>query len=184
MIESPRVVVVGMDYSPLAEAALHRALRLTEGAPHATVHAVTVARHAGKTVILPDGARMSSWAASEAVRLQLAERVKQWPSVGPANLRVVGHVRGGPPAKALLDMAFRLNAECIVIGSHGGDPSDVSRVGGVAKEILADAKVDVHVEAPLTQSATRPQAFDPLRFAYVFGTGKRRARHELAMRSL
>jgi nucleotide-binding universal stress UspA family protein len=177
-------VIVGMDYSPLSEAALHRALRMTEGAPHATIHAVTVARHVGSNVVLPDGSVMSKWAAGEAVRLHLAERVRQWPNTGPANLRVVGHVRGGSPAKALLDMAFRTGAECIVIGSHGGSVSDVMRVGSVAQEVLTEAKLDVHLEAPLTQTPAVTHEFDPLRFAFVFGTGKRRTRDELALRSL
>jgi nucleotide-binding universal stress UspA family protein len=184
MIEAPRVVVVGMDYSPLAEAALHRALRLTEESPHATIHAVTVAERAGKNVRLPDGTVLSQWAALDAVRVQLAERVKQWPNAGPANLRVVGHVRGGNPAKALLDMTFRTGASCIVVGAHSGSPREIHRVGGVARQVLDQAKVEVHLESPITQMPRDRHDFDPLRFAYVFGTGRRKTRDELALRSL
>ncbi len=184
MIEAPRVVVVGMDYSLLAEAALHRALRLTEESPHATIHAVTVGERAGKNVRLPDGTVLSQWAALDAVKVQLAERVKQWPSAGPANLRVVGHVRGGNPAKALLDMAFRTGASCVIVGTHGGSPTDLYRVGSVARQVLDEAKVEVHLESPITQTTRERHDFDPLRFAYVFGTGRRKARDELALRSL
>lgn len=184
MIEAPRVVVVGMDFSPLAEAALHRALRLTEASPHATIHAVTVGRRAGKDVRLPDGSVLSQWAALDVVRLHLAERVKQWPQSGPANLRVVGHVRGGNAAKALLDVAFRTGSSCIVVGAHSGDPADVYRVGSVTRQVLDEARVDVHVESPITQMTTERADFDPLRFAYVFGTGRRKTRHDLAMREL
>src|SRR5690554_3868093 len=114
-MQTARVIVVGFDYSPLSEAALHRALRMTEAVPFATLHAVTVGTRVGADVRLPDGAVMSQWAAVEAVRIHLRERVRAVPDIGARNLRVIGHVRGGEPSQAILDLAFTCNAEKIVM---------------------------------------------------------------------
>jgi nucleotide-binding universal stress UspA family protein len=181
-MQAARVIVVGLDYSPLSEAALHHALRMTEAVPFATLHAVTVGERVGQQVRLPDGAVMSEWAAVEAVRLHLRERVRALPQVGARNLRVLGHVRGGQPAEAILELAFTCNAERILVGAHSESGTQRLGVGAVAREVLAKAPVSVHVEMPMAAAPT-PKPFDPLRWAFVFGTGRRRPKEELGLRS-
>jgi hypothetical protein len=84
----------------------------------------------------------------------------------------------------LLDMTFRTGASCVIVGAHGGPSSDLYRVGSVARQVLDGAKVEVHIESSITQTTRERRDFDPLRFAYVFGTGRRKTRDELALRSL
>lgn len=183
-MQAARVIVVGLDYSPLSETALHRALRMTEAVPFATLHAVTVGERIGDQVRLPDGAVMSQWAAVESVRLHLRERVRALPHVGARNLRVLGHLRGGDPAQAVLDLAFTSNAERILVGAHSESGTSRLGVGRVAREVLAKAPVSVHVEMPMEASPT-PVPFDPLRWAFVFGTGRRRPKDDgLGLRSI
>ncbi len=183
-MQAPRVVVVGLDFSPLSELALHRAMRATEAAPYATIHAVCVGRKEGGEVHLPDGSHLSEWAAMDSVRFRLAQMVKHWPHVGPANLRVVGHVRAGDPPKALLDMGFKTNAEKIFVGAHSQAQSGVFGIGSVARRVLSDSPVEVHVEAPMTSDLAPAPTFDPMRWAFVFGTGTRKARDDLGMHEL
>ncbi|NLE86656.1 MAG: universal stress protein [Myxococcales bacterium] len=181
-MQTARVIVVGFDYSPLSEAALHRALRMTEAVPFATLHAVTVGTRVGADVRLPDGAVMSQWAAVEAVRIHLRERVRAVPDIGARNLRVIGHVRGGEPSQAILDLAFTCNAEKIVMGAHSATDDHGGTLGQVAQRVLAQAPIGVHVETAVA-SAPTPAPFDPLRWAFVFGTGNRRSKGALSAHS-
>lgn len=181
-MQTARVIVVGFDYSPLSEAALHRALRMTEAVPFATLHAVTVGTRVGSDVRLPDGAVLSQWAAVEAVRVHLRERVRALPEVGARNLRVIGHVRGGEASQAILDLAFSCNAERIVVGAHSAADDHRGAVGQVAQRVLSRAPVGVHVETAVA-AAPPPVPFDPLRWAFVFGTGHRRPKGTLGTRS-
>ena len=181
-MQTARVIVVGFDYSPLSEAALHRALRMTEAVPFATLHAVTVGTRVGPDVRLPDSAVMSQWAAVEAVRIHLRERVRALPEVGARNLRVIGHVRGGDPADAILDLAFSCNAERIVLGAHSAVNDHRGGVGRVAQKVLTKASVGVHVETAVAAAPT-VVPFDPLRWAFVFGTGHRRPKGAPGARS-
>lgn len=173
-MRTARVILVGLDYSPLSEAALHRALRCTAASPFATLHAVTVAERVGDQVRLPGGTTLTEWAAANAVRTQLRERVRALPGVGSRNLRVIGHLRSGSPSCAILELATTSGAERIVLGAHSEANTSRLTLGRVALEVAARSPIEVHLETPLPCAPARRSPADPVRWAFVFGSGRRR----------
>lgn len=171
-MQSPRVILVALDYSPLSEAALHKALRMTEAVSYATIHAVTVGERLGDRVRLPDGTTLYHWSALDAVRTHLRERVRALPGVGARNLRVMGHVRTGDPIQGILDLAFTANVEHIVVGAHSREGMHRLDIGRVAGAVVSRASVQVSVEMPVAAAPAPRRPFDPLRWANALGPSR------------
>jgi nucleotide-binding universal stress UspA family protein len=165
---APQIQLVGYDGSSLSERALRRAVVDASQLDFAVLHVVTVVEELGDEVRLPSGERMSRWAALRTLRLTVDQLLEAF-GVPARLLRVSGHLRGGDPAQALIDLAYRHHVERLLVGAHGDSPGALGRIGGVAGRVLRLADFPVHVESPLLTAAPRRTNFDPLRFAFVFG---------------
>ncbi|SEP76518.1 universal stress protein [Natrinema salaciae] len=70
-------------------------------------------------------------------------------NVAPVRLATAGDVktarRSGAPAETLLEAADEVDADEIVVGTHGGDPEATRELGSTARRLLGDASRPVVV---------------------------------------
>ncbi len=120
----PYVIVVGIDYSAPSEAALERALELGAEKPNAEVHVVhAVPPEAAYT---PDGAvpvTMREGGTREALKV-LATQVenalaRQRDRAGAVPKRTLSHIRIDIAPSELAQVAADLEADLVVVGTHG-----------------------------------------------------------------
>ena len=149
--DSPaRHLVVGVDYSELSRRALLAALDIAAHHAVAQVHIVAVARGLGPHV--PDGADEQAREAFRAgAQLSLEAFVEaQVVGLGIESIhqRVFTSVAFGEPAVNILALAERLQAELIVVGTHGRKGLELLTLGSVAEEVLRGAHCPVLVMKP------------------------------------
>jgi nucleotide-binding universal stress UspA family protein len=135
-------VVVGIDGSPVSEAALAFAFEAadTRKVPLVAVHAWTDS--ALEAAVVPP---LLGWDAVETVeQLLLAERLAGWGEKYPDVVvrRVVARER---PAHALIEQAAAVSAQLVVVGSHGRGSAVGLVLGSVSHAVLHHALCPVAV---------------------------------------
>lgn len=146
------ITVVGIDFSDLSDQALDQAL---EGAclrENAEVHVVYVEPE------IPYSAQISSAVAPvpdadvmlERVQQRAAERVGAMGTrLNGARLkRAVAHFRSGSPAECIAQLAADLNADLVVVGSHGRRGLERLLLGSVAERVARLARCPVWIVRP------------------------------------
>lgn len=153
-----RYLVVGFDGSPFSELALFRALQMTEFTQFALVHVVTVLEAEDNFASLPNGIRLSSWAAAEAMRLTVTQLTETSNRLGRF-ARVIPHVRTGATGPALVDFARRYQADMVLVGARGMGDSPAP-LGSIARYLLEELSLPLRVESlPLDRAwAPAPRA--------------------------
>jgi nucleotide-binding universal stress UspA family protein len=148
-------IVVGFDLSPLADRALEEAIGIARRRAPAELHVVTVAQPSGTLVRLPGEAdALSEELARETVRLRVAQLVDDYQSHGgPVGLEriavyVVAGVPAGEPGRVITDLARALDADLIVVGTHGRTGVARIMLGSVAQHVVRDAETSVYVVRP------------------------------------
>jgi nucleotide-binding universal stress UspA family protein len=148
-------IVVGFDLSPLAERALEEAIGIATRRAPSELHVVTVAQPVGTLVRLPGEAdSLSEELARESVRLRVAQIVSDYQAHrGPIELErvavyLVAGLPAGEPGRVISNLARALDADLIVVGTHGR--TGVARVmlGSVAQQVVRDAQTSVYVVRP------------------------------------
>jgi nucleotide-binding universal stress UspA family protein len=148
-------IVVGFDLSPLAERALEEAIGIATRRAPSELHVVTVAQPVGTLVRLPGEAdSLSEELARESVRLRVAQIVSDYQANrGPIELErvavyLVAGLPAGEPGRVISNLARALDADLIVVGTHGR--TGVARVmlGSVAQQVVRDAQTSVFVVRP------------------------------------
>jgi nucleotide-binding universal stress UspA family protein len=138
-----RSVVVGLDESPLAEAAFQVALEQAGGG---TLHVVQVASGF-------DPLHQLEYAA-EQQRLDLGPDQKRLEArvgqllarrVDPASATIVRHVQVGPAAKGIARVARSVDADLVVVGTHGRAGMERLLLGSVAERVLREVGCSVLV---------------------------------------
>jgi nucleotide-binding universal stress UspA family protein len=138
-------VLVALDGSTVAEAALSAASRLPllPGA-RCTMLRVAVAPVLTTTPYLPEGQGVDFEAMDERARQaelyleHLARRCHEdWPTIEKDVVIVFS------PAEAILERAAEVNADLIVVGSHGRGPFSRAVLGSVADKVIRGANVPV-----------------------------------------
>jgi nucleotide-binding universal stress UspA family protein len=155
----PYEIVVGFDFSELSERALAEGIGMASRRLPAELHVVTVAEPAGtRGVRLPgDGEPVREELAQEIVRQRVAEIVKEYQAqhgaIGVERLAiyVLSGLPAGEPAKAITDLARVLDAQLIVVGTHGR--------AGVSRLLLGSVAAQVVREAPCSVQVVRPPDF-------------------------
>lgn len=156
---TPRyVILVGMAFDDADTPALREAARIAALRPHSELHVV----HA-----VDEGAAATATAELMSVdgRLQEApremeRRIDALHAATPQ--RVIGHVRIGAPARAILRTAADLEADVIVVGSHQRRGLKKLMLGSVAAQVLLDAHCPVMVAIPKEHSgAVRTEQMEP-----------------------
>jgi nucleotide-binding universal stress UspA family protein len=152
------VIVVGVDFSAASDLAVQRAFELASEQPNAEVHLVNVVQTYGAQVAYempPDGSALSVLTITEA-RL----RFKHYADAAVAKFseanggrpigRVLAHVRFDAVASEIAQLAADLEADLVVVGTHGRR--------GLARALLGSSAEATVRLAPCPVLVVRPKA--------------------------
>jgi nucleotide-binding universal stress UspA family protein len=151
-------IVVGLDRSAAGDHALREAMRLARQLPDSELHIghVIETQHG-----LHDAARLEQLSAElRSVLEEVREHVRQVcaPAHGDAAFthELVFHIRLGDPAEALHQIAVDVNADLIVVGTHGRHGVERLIQGSVAETLARTAHVSVLIAHPKDFAALQP----------------------------
>ena len=160
------VIVVGLDYSELSDAALARAFELAAREEAADVHVISVlpAVHSDPSY-LPKATLLDGEIASCRLKDYVEAKLRNFSSVhegrsGRVPGRVVSHVRFDAPASGIAQLASDLDADLVVVGTHGRQGLARLMLGSVAEGVLRLAPCPVLIMRPKSQLADGP-TIDP-----------------------
>jgi universal stress protein A len=143
-----KVLVVGADFSEYGDAALRDAYelaRLQQGdATLNVVHVVPL-----RTAMSQDDALLASLPDIDHLDQDLSNYVSDaLRALGDEKTRVVTHLRVGDPARQIAQLAVDLDADAIVVGTHGRRGIARLVLGSVAERVLRYATCPVLVVCP------------------------------------
>jgi nucleotide-binding universal stress UspA family protein len=153
----PKIIVVGVDYSDTSELALAHALEIASTGPRAEVHVVHVTstfhpivgvEHTPETmppVPKPDEMLREL---GEHVDRRLAHFVSRRAVSSPLPERVVLHVRFDAPAQEISELARDLDANLVIVGTHGRRGLSRVLLGSVAEGVVRLSPCPVLVVRP------------------------------------
>jgi len=148
-------IVVGFDFSELAERAIEEALAMAARRPPTTLHIVVVTLQSGDLLLLPDDVNPVSEATGrETVRLRVTKMIDEYHTKrGPTGIDhvVVYVLRGlssGHTGQLIAGVAKDVDAELIVVGSHGRRGIERMLLGSVAERVVREARTSVYVVRP------------------------------------
>lgn len=163
-------IVVAFDFSELSELAFDEALVIARHRPNAHVFTLCVGAPAGDQVRLDVGNRVAvlhEFAAIAVMKLHLAPiTTRMRESEGAAVLPEVTYlVRSGDAASEIVEFAATVDADLIVLGTHGRTALQRIVLGSVAEHVVRQAGCTVLVirekshqrtETPPTPDAGAP----------------------------
>jgi nucleotide-binding universal stress UspA family protein len=150
----PYVLVVGTDYSEGATLAFERALQLASEKTGAEVHVVNVLTRLQSDswidgAVKPAEAALVSWKEAAARLNSYVNKVTEpWRASGKAPMRVIMHQRLDGPAREVAQLAADLEADLVVVGTHGRTGLARLALGSVAEEVVRLAPCPVLVVRP------------------------------------
>lgn len=156
MSTKPYTVVVGTDFSEHAVRALRVAYEHALQHAPAELHVVNVSFAANPAPVAPLAPHMGlvtvPVASIEEQRSALLEHIDselaKLPRSSSAAVRVFGHVLIDTPSLALTQLASQLEAELLVVGSHGLNGVARWLLGSVAEAVVRQATCPVLVVPP------------------------------------
>lgn len=160
------VVVVGVDYSETGELALERAFQMAREHAAFQPHVVHVASNYGPALRVDVGHDAYALSIDEAVK-QLDEYVHRRLDAytqkhgTPLFQRVCAHQRAGAPAEEIAQLASDLEADMVVVGTHGRRGVRHLLLGSVAEGVVRMAPCPVLVVRPHTAALEVPQIQPP-----------------------
>ena len=148
----PYVVVAGVDFSSTGDLAFERAVELCQAQPDATLHAVNVAfmvlgASDLEQALLPDP-RLRVSQVEDRLRAYLEARTKPRRERGESLPRIVAHVRWEVPGEEIAQLAADLEADLVVVGTHGRRGFSRVMLGSVAEAVVRLAPCPVLVVRP------------------------------------
>lgn len=162
----PYVVVVGIDFSEIGDLALQTAFERASDHENGEVHVLYVARSYEQRVLVdaPNEVQtMTMDEASQRLRLHLEARLTYFMTnrgLRPSFVRAVTHLRVDAPAQEIAQLASDLEAELIVVGTHGRRGIRRLMLGSVAEATVRLAPCDVLVVRPRGE-ASEPKIEPP-----------------------
>lgn len=138
---SPRLVILAaLDRTPASDAALQMATSMAAGIPGAELHLITV------EAPLPD-ATAASLPSLDVVLGQARDYIDGARTRASARFtgRVTAHLAVGQPTREILQLAQDLEADFIVVGTHGKRALERMLAGSISLEIVKKAKCAVVV---------------------------------------
>lgn len=145
-------IVVAVDFSELSDRALFAALELSQSHANSELHVVTVGNEDTGAVLLPGPTlRVLPQEEAEAEACKhVDEVVKRFTEQhGALTLeRVAVYVTSGYPAERIVALATAVDADIIVLGTHGRTGFKRIALGSVAEEVVRRAPCTVHVVRP------------------------------------
>ena len=148
-------IVAGFDFSELSERAVAEALDMARYRAPAELHVVTVAERAGVLISLP-GQKLpvTEEKGRELVQKALSELVQAYQAKnGPVGLEriavyVLSRTPAAEPAEFIVGLAHAVDADLIVVGTHGRRGVSRLLLGSVAAQVVRDATTSVSVVRP------------------------------------
>jgi nucleotide-binding universal stress UspA family protein len=155
-MDQPYVVVVGTDYSEHAARALHVALEQGRRHRPAELHVVHAALTIGNEAAFPLDPLtglgpvpiLSAEEQQAALLAHLDEQLAHLPIDETAGLKVYAHLLFEAPGFALTCLASELEADLLVVGSHGRHGLARWLLGSVAEAVVRQASCPVLVVPP------------------------------------
>jgi len=143
-------IVVGVDWSDTGDHALQHAVQLARLLPDTELHVTHVIP---SDPGLHDARKLDEFAREIPSRLSdLRRHVTQVcapPSGSPSfHLDTCFHIRIGKPASAIHQVAVDVDAQMIVVGTHGRTGVDKFMLGSIAEELVRTSRVTVVVARP------------------------------------
>ena len=133
-------VLVPLDSTPLSEKVLSAALRSVDSAGE-----LIVLRVRADAAPLESVGTRNDLDQVERETLELVQRATTAALVASSNVRIRSEVRSGPLAATILDAATELEADLIVMGTHGRRSLTEQLTGSVTERIVAQAAPSVFV---------------------------------------
>lgn len=161
-MDQTRRIVVGVDASDLGTGALSYALDMAVAQPHTEVHAIRVIEPMVDPLV---GAIPSTRDELDVLKDLLHEAIqREIRNRGELKVAaVVAHVAIGAPARAIADLAAQLDADTVVVGTHGRRGLKRALLGSVAEEVVRVAGCPVIVVRPKEHPAdARAPEIEPL----------------------
>lgn len=169
--KKPYVIVVAIDYSESGTLAFHRALELAAEKPSARVHVINVlpVYQSGMNVDGVGGAWAGSLPSVEAATARLTAYVTQeataFRNAHPGEelaflATIVAHQRLEIPSEEIAQLAADLDADLVVLGTHGRRGMSRLLLGSVAEATVRLAPCPVLVVRPKAIPAPAP-AIEP-----------------------
>jgi nucleotide-binding universal stress UspA family protein len=147
-------IVVGTDFSELANRAFDEALALTRGHDPAELHIVAVVESDHDRLIPHADRGQSLVEITDRVRVRLAAEataaLARFAAAAPSQTRprAVAHVRVGQIAIQLASLATEIGADLVVVGTHGRRGMQRFMMGSVAEKTVRLAPCPVLVVRP------------------------------------
>lgn len=159
-------IVVGIDYSSTSELALRTAFEIAAKEKRAEVHAVnvisTAAEFVNRELAATGGAAAFIREAHEQLEAFLNKQLTAWQAeTGQSFERCVGHIRTEFPAAEIAQLAADLEADLIVVGTHGRRGVRRLLLGSVAEGVVRMAKGPVLVVRPQAEAESVPEIEPP-----------------------
>lgn len=151
---TPYRIVVGTDFSELANRALDEALALTRGREPAELHVVAVVEGDHDQLIPLADRGQSLVEITDRVRVRLAAEataaLARFAAEAPSTTRprAIAHVRVGQIAVQLAALATEIAADLVVVGTHGRRGVQRFMMGSVAEKTVRLAPCPVLVVRP------------------------------------
>ncbi len=168
--QKPYVILAAVDFSAASDLALERALELATEKPAVALHVVNVLPVYQVAAPAPGdetagafiGSLPSTTDAAEQLRKYTEARVEAFRASHPyANLgfldRVVAHQRLDVPSEEIANLAGELEADLVVVGTHGRRGLSRLLLGSVAEGTVRLAPCPVLVVRPKMIPAAGPQ---------------------------
>lgn len=164
--EKPYLIVVGIDYSPASDLALERAFELAVAQPRAEVHVVNVVRLYGAQAVVdgpgePAGFASVTLADATALVGRYVEQRRQAFHASLDSLRIRAHLRLEAPAHEIAQIAADLEADLVVVGTHGRRGIARLLLGSVAEAVVRLAPCPVLVVRPKALPEDLPRIEPP-----------------------
>ena len=147
----PFTIVVGIDFSPLSDRALDHALETASLHDGAEVHVLYVEPDLWVGATFASALEQPS--PDEHLK-KVQERARERVDAIPRELdrrrirRVVAHFRRGAPAENVAQLAADLDADLVVVGSHGHRGLERIFLGSVAERVSRLARCPVWIVRP------------------------------------
>ena len=159
-------VVVGVDFSSTSELALRTAFELASKEERAEVHVVNVVSAAAEFTYTESsavsGAGLTLRQAHEELEAYINKELASWQeATGKSFTRCVGHVRTEFPAEEIAQLGSDLEADLIVVGTHGRRGVRRLVLGSVAEGVVRLARGPVLVVRPPEPKKDVPEIEPP-----------------------
>jgi nucleotide-binding universal stress UspA family protein len=160
---APRFVVIGaVDDGPLAQEVVRVGANFARMVPGGELHLIHVLENLPPPVSLvppPTGMGLTAAEMEAEARKRLDELLAL--ARGKFAGRIVGHLAAGSASREIIQVAMDLQADAVVVGTHGRTGVKRFLVGSVAESVVRKASCPVIVVRPKDYQGVVPPEIEP-----------------------